>query len=339
MTTDSRRLGELQDATPLVDSARRVLAIRLEAVRDCLGRALDAPSDRRKSIHALRVATRRAAAALDVFATCLPRRVYKEARRAMRTLRRAVGTARDWDVLLQDLARRLEAAPAAERPPLDMLRGYALAHRLPAQRRLAAACPDHPFGFDRLMARCVAAVRSPAAAPASFGGHLRPIVARLLANLDDHVAEGDSDWSRLHEVRIAGKRLRYTLELAPEGFGGALPTHLCPALRSLQEVLGEVNDSFNASQLLRQLVAGMAECSPEAVAAYGSLLQAQAAAHEAAMEHGRQAYRAWVRSWDAPEMLDALRSICPDARGRCQARSGMAASRPADATLVLGRTA
>ncbi|NCX98214.1 MAG: CHAD domain-containing protein [Planctomycetia bacterium] len=338
-TTDSKRLAELQENTPLADAARRVLSIRLEAVRDCLGQALNATKDRRKSVHALRVASRRAVAALDVFADCLPRRVFKEARNAMRTLRRAVGTARDWDVLLQQLARKLGAAADSDRAPLDMLRGYALAHRLPAQSRLEAACPDHPFGFDRLMARCVAAVRVRNTEPVSFGGHLRPIVARLVANLDTRAAEGDGDWDRLHDVRIAGKRLRYTLELVPEAFGGPMQTHLGPALARLQEVLGEVNDSFNASRLLRQLVSGMTDCAPEAAVAYGEVLEAQAAAHEAVMQRGREAYREWLRDWDAPEMQDALRAICPDARGRGHGRAGLTASRPADPTLILGRTA
>jgi CHAD domain-containing protein len=338
-TTDSKRLADLQEATPVADAARRVLSVRLEAVRDCLGQALAEGNDRRKSVHALRVATRRAAAAIDVFESCLPRRVFKLARRAMRTLRRAVGAARDWDVMLHHLAKKIERGADGDRPVLDMLRGYALAHRIPAQRRLEAACPDHPFGFDRLMARCVAAVRWRPSEPVSFGGHLRPIIGRLVAALDDEAAAGDGDWARLHEVRIAGKRLRYTLELAPESFGAPVHTHLSPALGRLQETLGDVNDSYNAAHLLRQLVAGMQECTPEAAAAYGRVLEEQAADHEAVMQRGREAYRDWLRDWGSTEMQDALRAICPDSRGRGSARGASVATHPLDPTMLLGKTA
>lgn len=337
--SESMRLGDLQESTPVADAARRVLAVRLEAVRDCLDRALKTPKDRRKSIHALRVATRRAAAAIEVFGGCLPRRVFKEARTSMRTLRRAVGAARDWDVLLQQLTKRLKAAADSERPAIDMLHGYALAHRIPAQRRLEAACPDHPFGFDRLMAKCVAAVRDRIGVPATFGSHVRPILAQRVGRLDEHASGGDGDWARLHEVRIAGKRLRYTLELVQDSFGGPLLTQLCPSLEQLQEILGQVNDSFNAVSLLRQIIEGIAGCVPDANDRYRHLLEQHAAEHEELMRQGRDAYRNWLAAWNGTEMQDALRTLCPDSGHRIARKSSVAAPEPIDPTAPIRRTA
>ena len=46
-------------------------------------------------IHKLRVSVRRATAALDAFAPCLPKREHKHARRVLRTVRRTAGAARD----------------------------------------------------------------------------------------------------------------------------------------------------------------------------------------------------------------------------------------------------
>lgn len=338
-STDSDRLADLQETTPLAAAARRVLSVRLEVVRDCLGQALATGNDRRKSIHALRVATRRAAAAIDVFENCLPRRIFKVARRGLRTLRRSAGAARDWDVLLQHVGKTIARAAAADRPVLDMLRGYALAHRIPAQRRLEAASPGHPFGFDRLLARCVAAVRPRPSAPASFGGHLRPIIGRLVVAFDAEAAEGDASWSRLHQIRIAGKRLRYTLELAPDTCGAPLRTHLGPALGRLQEILGDVNDSFHAAQLLRHMVTGMQDCSAEAAEAYGRVLEEQAAGHEGVMQRGRAAFCEWLRDWNSAAMQDALATIGPDLHVRWQARMGPAATPTIDPAMLLGKTA
>ena len=53
----------------MADAARRVIALRLEAVRDCIGRALRELENRRQNIHALRVATRRATALVAVYKT------------------------------------------------------------------------------------------------------------------------------------------------------------------------------------------------------------------------------------------------------------------------------
>ena len=95
----SKRLSDLNEMTPVEDAARRVLALRLEAVRDRIADAMSHGEDRRQHVHALRVASRRAAAAVEVFEHCLPKKVFKEVRQQLRLIRRAVGMARDWDVL------------------------------------------------------------------------------------------------------------------------------------------------------------------------------------------------------------------------------------------------
>ncbi len=321
MSTDAKRLGDLQEMTPVADAARRVLAVRLEAVRDSLDRSLRTVKERRRSIHALRVATRRATAAIDVFATCLPRRVFKEVRRALQSLRRAVGAARDWDVLLQQLGASLERSDAGARPALDMLHGYALAQRMPAQAQLAAACPDHPFGFDRLMADCVGAVRHRGPHPVTYGSHVRPRIARLVEALDAAAGGGDGDWTQLHEVRILGKRLRYSVELVQDCIGAPLDTHLAPALARLQEILGGVNDSFNASRLLHDILDGLTTCMPDLADRYRDFIERQAVAHEETMRCGREAYRGWLEEWNAAAMQEALRTICPQLRQRPRLRT------------------
>src|SRR5712692_8244692 len=95
---DGKWISDLKASTPLVDAARRVLTIRLEVVRDYLGLALREADKDPEYVHQLRVGTRRAGAAVEIFSLCLPDRVYTKARKQLRRIRRAAGAARDWDV-------------------------------------------------------------------------------------------------------------------------------------------------------------------------------------------------------------------------------------------------
>jgi CHAD domain-containing protein len=53
----------------------------------------------------------------------------------------------------------------------------------------------------------------------------------------------------LHRVRLGAKRLRYTLELFRPCYGAGFEKRL-EALRQVQQLLGEVNDSLAAARLL-----------------------------------------------------------------------------------------
>lgn len=307
----TKRFEDLNDSTAIENAARRVLAVRLEAVRDRIAEALSRDVDRRHAIHALRVATRRAAAAADVFSDCLPRRVSKDLRRQLRVIRRAVGEARDWDVVLARLAGGAKKADPADLPAYDMLTGYALAHRVPAQRRLEEACPDYPFGFDRLLAITLSSIRAPDPGPATFGAVARPALGRMVDDFNATCDRDDGSWERLHDVRIAGKRLRYALELVNDCVSAGSGGTLGPALSGLQESLGEVNDSVNAAALLRQILRGLETCHPDAVDRFRGLIDRDLIAHEAVMARGRAAYEQWLREWRATANRQALLAFQP----------------------------
>jgi CHAD domain-containing protein len=133
-------------------------------------------------------------------------------------------------------------------------------------------------------------------------------------------------------------RLRYTLEVVEDCFGAALEAHLAPALAQLQEVLGGVNDSFNASRLLRQIVDGMADCVPGIAGRYRDLMERQIAEHEERMRLGREQYRDWLADWNGSEMQEALMAVCPDLPVRTNWAGVVSAPVPLDPT-ALGKTA
>ena len=90
---EGKWIGGLTADTPLTDAAQRVLVTRLGTVGQVLPRAVQEADRDPEYVHQLRVATRRADAALRIFAHCLPRKVYKRARQRLRRLRQAAGAA------------------------------------------------------------------------------------------------------------------------------------------------------------------------------------------------------------------------------------------------------
>jgi CHAD domain-containing protein len=261
---EGKWISDLNGDTPLVDAARRVLAIRLEVVRDFLGLAVREPDKDPEYVHQLRVGTRRAGAAVEIFALCLSDRVYTNVRRQLRRIRRAAGEARDWDVFLMELASEEHKKKGRQRPGLDFLIGYALGQRVIAQAHLEEASPDYPFGFERLLSETVSGVHKPHYDPGTrtlldLAG---PLLHGLLTDVEVAAAGDLTDYAKLHRVRILGKRLRYAMEVFADCFAPAFREQLYPAVEEMQDILGLANDSFVASQRLEGLRAKLQATQP-----------------------------------------------------------------------------
>src|SRR5262245_42590271 len=252
---DGKWISDLEAATPLADAARHVLTVRLEVVRDRLPLALDQADEDPEHVHQLRVGTRRAGAALEIFACCLPDKVYKVARKQLRKVRRAAGEARDWDVFLLGLTQPERPPTLKQRAGFDFLIGHAVARRDAAQAHLQDVAADYPFSFDRFIAETVAAVHKPHGAEAGYTliDLARPMLSRLLGELDAAAAEDLNDYGHLHRVRIIGKRLRYAMEVFADCFSPPFRMELYPAVEQMQEMLGRANDSHVATQRLEGL--------------------------------------------------------------------------------------
>src|SRR5262249_9204837 len=144
-------------------------------------------------VHQLRVGTRRARAALDIFALCLPPKAHKNAKKLLRGLRRAAGEARDWDVFRAGLVGWEGRRGPRDRPGLHYLSGSPAARRPLAQARLEETAADSPFSFDRFVAETVAAVhRPPGDLPHALVELACPLLSGLLRELEE-AAAGDLD--------------------------------------------------------------------------------------------------------------------------------------------------
>jgi CHAD domain-containing protein len=77
---------------------------------------------------------------------------------------------------------------------------------------------------------------------------LPPMVSRFFNKVREFLANDHSP-AELHQLRLATKRLRYALELFRPCYGPGLETRMAE-LHELQQLLGDVNDSATASQML-----------------------------------------------------------------------------------------
>ena len=291
-------ITELKATTPVTDAARHVLTVRLEEVRDDLQRALQETDKDPEHVHQLRVGTRRARAALDIFACCLPPKVYKVARQHLRNIRRVAGEARDWDVFLATLTQWRRDQGKKLCPGLDCLVGYVVARREAAQVQLEEAGKDYPFAFHRFLAETVAAVGKPDDPCLSTLLDLAlPQLTALLQQLDEAAGRDLEDYQQLHQVRILGKRLRYAMEVFADCFAPAFREQIYPAVEKMQEVLGNANDSIVACGRLEVLLKGLQTYVPGDLKRYRPGLEGLLHFHQTRLPQDRQLFQDWWTVW------------------------------------------
>ena len=290
--TVGKVIPDLTLETPVVDAARRALSLRLERLRDALGLATRSFDDEGTPVHDLRVACRRATAAVELFAICLPKKVAKQARHRLKLYRRAAGEARDQDVWMAELGHRLDTAPPADRPGIDFLLGICLSERIPAQQQLETTCSGYPFEYERWMGELLGAIVAPhpdRCVQDLVHDQLLPQFERFWA-----AAQRPSmSWKVLHETRIEAKRLRYGLELLT----AALPENDCARiadeLSTAQSILGAVNDGRVSRERLQGLTARLPDLAGRFWPRWSALLEQMIAEADTKLETGRAQFEAW----------------------------------------------
>jgi CHAD domain-containing protein len=303
---DGKWISDLEATTHLADAARRVLTERLDVVRHYLPLAVAEPEKDTEYVHQLRVGTRRAGAALRIFCSCLPDKVHETARKQLRRLRRAAGAARDWDVFLAMLGDFPRQGVGALRPGLDFLCGHAFAERQQAQEQLRKASKDYLFAFDRLLVETVAAVREPKPRGHPLVGLARPMLSSLLRELDRAAAQDLEQYEQLHQVRIAGKRLRYAMEVFADCFQPAFREELYPAVEEMQSILGAANDSHVARQRLEGLRAALQAGRPDDWKRFKAGIERLLRFHQQRLPRERRRFLQWWQRWQASGAEAAL---------------------------------
>jgi CHAD domain-containing protein len=302
---EGKWIDGLHGHLPALEAARLVLAARLATVHDYLPLALH-HAEETEFVHQLRVATRRADAALKLFRDHLPDADFKAARKRLRSIRRAAGAARDWDVFALEVTERLHTRPEKERAGLDCLFGLAQGRRASAQDGLAAIEDDEGCHFEKLVTHTIARIH-PAARVAErqwFLDLARPMLCLQRDGLHGAASSDLSSYENLHQVRIAGKRLRYAMEIFGDCFAAPFKDELYPQIEAMQEILGRANDSHVAGRRLieirQRLTTTWREEWPRLKPGIESLLRF----HQRRLPQERKRFLGWWKKWhDAGETL------------------------------------
>jgi triphosphatase len=204
-------------------------------------------------IHQARVALRRmrsAIRAFDPYGEDLPARLTK----GLHWLAQTLGTARDWDVIVEQTLPAILSSVAVEDSDQRLLRRAAGRAQARALRQAVAAVSSRRYA--RLVLRIARwSMEDAAAATGSVGES----AAALLEQAADRLFKDARSFSRLgpqrrHRVRIHAKRLRYALDLLAPSLPGRGAADYIEALAALQDTLGELNDAAVAQARLADAI-------------------------------------------------------------------------------------
>ena len=219
-----------------------------------------------EELHDMRVATRRMRAALRVFDDWLEPDVMRPYLRALRKTGRLLGAVRDLDVFHEKAQRYLDGLPEEQSGGLEPLFDAWRAERERHRQRLAAYLDSRAYAeftarFDEFLhtpgvgARPLFTAAGEAlpyrvrhALPVVVHGELAAVLA-----FGEWVSGPQAPLTRFHRLRIAGKRLRYTLEFFQEMLGSRAKP-LIGQVTALQDHLGDLQDAVVTSGVLRDFL-------------------------------------------------------------------------------------
>lgn len=293
------RLSKWIDSIPaggrVSDAARVSLEARLATVAYWLPLAARQIDEDIEKVHQLRVATRRAIAALELYRDWLPRVENRWLSKRLKKIRRAAGAARDLDVLAEWMGEELHGQAGGI---LAMIAD----ERAAAQPKIMAVADkcERENRFRRKMYGLLVGVRPRGkmrkTQDVSFHNWAETRLAQAAENFFAAMPNQNSDLSALHQFRIRGKQLRYTLELLATAFGPELRERHYPVVQELQEQLGRINDCVAADAQLRRWRRKVD--SPAEQAILDELMERKRARLDRAM--------AEYRGWWTPDRAEAL---------------------------------
>jgi CHAD domain-containing protein len=240
-------------------AARLSLEPRLMAVVHHLPRAAYHYEQDVEHVHRLRVSTRRAMAALELYRELLPQKRRRWLRKQLKKVRRAAGEARDLDVLRErihadhgDRAAKVVELIATKRAAVQPAI-VTIAERFRRKEKFLRRTVDLLEAIGDKNPLC----------QESNNSCFRDWAARQLATSTQQfltaLPSHETDLAALHQFRIRAKALRYSIELMSSAFGNELRETHYRTIEELQERLGKINDHVAARDRLRDWAAGISD--------------------------------------------------------------------------------
>jgi CHAD domain-containing protein len=274
-----------------------LLARRAAALKRHLASALDGDAH---GVHQARVASRRLREAVPVLSSGVKGTKANKTRGKIRRLTRALGSVRELDVTLQ-MVDELAAGETLPRLALEEVRAHVVAERDGGRATMLKRLEQ--VNTDKLDRRLAFVGETLAESDSqewrgALGSRLMKRQKALRAAIDD--AGQMYAPEKLHQVRIASKKLRYAMELALDAgiksASGPLRT-----VKRAQDTLGRLHDL----QVLQHHVAAV-QASPAGKAPSGGL-EIVNRALEDRCRHLHASYIATIPKLN--EVVDAVRSV------------------------------
>ena len=242
-------MGKTLSPDPFLTFAANVLHERLTTLQQALVQVrkegdIDA-------VHDARVASRRLRSGLALLEEATGRKKFRRWRRQIRNVTQALGELRDTDVQLLLVNHRLEQPEVAENGQAGLTW---VQQRLQRKRKQEYRQVRKDIGRLRRKETLEAMAEAwqkwqegentGSAMDPVVRDQARPLVLAHLAEtelLNDPLPPAEQT-EELHALRLALKRLRYTLEFVAPAFAGQLDGYVT-TLKGLQEILGDLHDA------------------------------------------------------------------------------------------------
>ncbi len=244
---------------PAAEVAAEILRLRMQVVERRLPLAAYEFHCDIEHVHRFRVGCRRAGAALQAFRPLMAGKA-KRLSKWLQRLRRAAGPARDADVLLE----RLRAEPCSE-PGHEYLVTRLARRRADVQQALIDVAEQAATGLlDQSVERCLLSLHKGSSQKGSlqvpdvrFDFFAREALRSAGRKMFKLASLERPTVAQLHQLRIAGKRLRYSMELFHAAFPPMLREVVYPYVESIQSRLGKLNDHATSQALFQRWLADL----------------------------------------------------------------------------------
>jgi CHAD domain-containing protein len=251
------RIG-LLSTDPLGEAGRKVLSFHFDRMM-ChepgarLGEDIE-------ELHNMRVAIRRMRSTFEVFGEGFIKKKIKTLVRRLKETARVLGDVRDWDIFIEKFEADQKAMP--KHTGLESLLEYCYIRQEQARYKMLTYLDSKKYidfkeSFEQFLNTPSQGIKPiPVDQPVPY--QLRHVVSTLIYTRYEQVCAyepilADASVETLHDLRIASKRLRYTLENFREILGddGEI---VIRQVKELQNHLGDVNDAEIASNFLQDFL-------------------------------------------------------------------------------------
>ena len=206
-----------------------------------------------ETVRRLRVTAKRTSVALSIFSPLLSKKLVASFKHSLRSLRKTAGATRDYDVLSERLQLHIppeSSSSSIQRSSLSqLLQLVAIKQTVNRASIMSVRSQLLLWGWQSRSDDITAPTQQNKKLYKAFIQHrLKKSCAQFSVIAKSHKKKPE----QLHQLRIAGKNLRYALELLPKK-DLSKPLETCQKiLRKMQKKVGDFTDHTAAAEILKQ---------------------------------------------------------------------------------------